>query len=488
MPFKSEAQRRYFHVMQAQGKISPEVVKEWEDATPKKAKKKLPYHVKKGSELEKLAAAASRGKLVGKADASARQYTLRQRDDGKMTCTCGDYKFRQSAVGGECKHIKAHKSSKPDGAPFIRDSVKEGSALYTYVPKDAVADILENGLHSGKSLLKNTAQLEAAAKGRGETPKEFRKTLQRKMKSSWDRPTLLGPNAVFHDIPAGQELSKKHPTKVRELTLLAIDFEKLKADNPGMKLYGMELKPYQEGAAEGRHRFIGAAKVKQLQDMSPEEYWRTYNDVEDRGLYAPDVPHVSLHTPSGLVEGKYLSKVGSLADDEVVRGSQEAAKRFSAVAHREIERLKALGVPVQPKTDHAMFLTMPGSVSDVDLKIPHDGDLEHIQKKLEAGGVPFRKRFGENVVHSYTTHDGVWVDVGIRPKRELDFINRGLENLRTLTPERKRELLLEKYKAHASGDHEAYKQWKQNFYEKHNIVPPGGDWSKVSSPTPSRCP
>jgi hypothetical protein len=132
MPFKSEAQRRYFHVMQAQGKISPETVKKWEDETPKKKKKKLPYHVgevkKTSSELEKIAAAV-RGKLVGKADASARQYSLREREDGSMTCTCGDYKFRQAAVGGQCKHIKAHKASKGNGTPFLRESVKQAASI-----------------------------------------------------------------------------------------------------------------------------------------------------------------------------------------------------------------------------------------------------------------------------------------------------------------------------------------------------------------------
>lgn len=170
-----------------------------------------------------------------------------------------------------------------------------------------------------------------------------------------------------------------------------------------------------------------------------------------------------------------------MRDDDILRGSEEAAKHFSAVAQREIERLKAHGLPVQPKTDHAMFLTLPGKISDIDLKIPHGGDLKEIQKKLEKAGAPFRKAFGANVVHSYTTPEGIWVDVGVRPQKELDYYNRGLENLKALTPEQKRALLLEKHKVHASGDAEAYKQWKQKFYESHNIVPPGGDWSKVAA-------
>lgn len=39
MPYKSEAQRKYFHVAEKEGKISPEVVHEWDEASKGK---KLP--------------------------------------------------------------------------------------------------------------------------------------------------------------------------------------------------------------------------------------------------------------------------------------------------------------------------------------------------------------------------------------------------------------------------------------------------------------
>lgn len=49
MPFKSEAQRKKFHVLEAQGKMSKATVHEWEHAT--KNKKDLPEHVKKSYDL-----------------------------------------------------------------------------------------------------------------------------------------------------------------------------------------------------------------------------------------------------------------------------------------------------------------------------------------------------------------------------------------------------------------------------------------------------
>lgn len=44
MPYVSNAQRKKFHVLEQQGKISPETVKEWDEASKGK---KLPEHVGK---------------------------------------------------------------------------------------------------------------------------------------------------------------------------------------------------------------------------------------------------------------------------------------------------------------------------------------------------------------------------------------------------------------------------------------------------------
>ncbi len=44
MPYKSDAQRKKFHVMEEEGKISPKVVEEFDSASKGK---KLPEHVSK---------------------------------------------------------------------------------------------------------------------------------------------------------------------------------------------------------------------------------------------------------------------------------------------------------------------------------------------------------------------------------------------------------------------------------------------------------
>lgn len=52
MPYKSEAQRRYFHAAESRGEISPKTVKEYDKASKGK---KLPEKVgKKFSKLKKM--------------------------------------------------------------------------------------------------------------------------------------------------------------------------------------------------------------------------------------------------------------------------------------------------------------------------------------------------------------------------------------------------------------------------------------------------
>jgi hypothetical protein len=48
------------------------------------------------------------GTVVGKIDASQKQYQIRKTPDGKLTCSCKDFKFRRAGDGTNCKHIDAH--------------------------------------------------------------------------------------------------------------------------------------------------------------------------------------------------------------------------------------------------------------------------------------------------------------------------------------------------------------------------------------------
>lgn len=205
-------------------------------------------------------------------------------------------------IEGGWIHIRPH---------GVEKKAAEARTLYSYVPTSALDAILKDGLHSGKSLLDNPASLKAAAKGRGKDPKDFEKEIRENL-GTWKRYASQGPNAVFHLIPSDAKLLENHPTKTNKLTPIAIDVDALMRDQPDTKFYGMELKPYEKSDKPGtRHHYIDDAKMRALHAQTPAAYWSTYNDIEKKGLYAPDVPHVAIHTPTGHVPAKYLKSVES---------------------------------------------------------------------------------------------------------------------------------------------------------------------------------
>lgn len=87
MPFKSEAQRRMFHVLADKGEMSEKTVHEWEHSTPKKVKKNLPYHVKKAASglMKGVGAGAALGGGLSALRGVSREMDLREQESGKYS-------------------------------------------------------------------------------------------------------------------------------------------------------------------------------------------------------------------------------------------------------------------------------------------------------------------------------------------------------------------------------------------------------------------
>ena len=204
--------------------------------------------------------------------------------------------------------IRPHAEKKGEEAPLPLP----GRKLYTYVPTEALASILSKGLHSGKSLLSEPKALEAAAKGRGTTSELLAADIQAQLQSH-KAYRVLGPNAVSHLIPDTAVLSDKHPTRMHALTPVEIDVDALTKAQPATMFYGMELQPWVAGTPPNtRHHYVDVGHLDRMAAKTPAEYWSTYNDPEDKGHYAPDVPHVAIHTQTGSIPGKFL-RVAALA-------------------------------------------------------------------------------------------------------------------------------------------------------------------------------
>lgn len=179
------------------------------------------------------------------------------------------------------------------------------------MPKQALNAILIDGLFSGEALLKRPDLLELAAKGKDLSSKELKKEIEKNLASSWSKDSSKGPNVIFHLIPESCKLSSKHPVKKFHLLSIKINLTELLAAYPETKIYGMELKPSTEKnlTLKDRQHFLNLREINEFLAMSAKEIWNRYNDIEDRGLYAPDVPHASIHCNNGIIPAKYLQKI-----------------------------------------------------------------------------------------------------------------------------------------------------------------------------------
>jgi hypothetical protein len=95
--------------------------------------------------------------------------------------------------------------------------------VYTYVSRNAVKVILEEGLYSGKALLNRPDLLELAAKGRSISDTKLKNKIEQSLKDDFSRPAILGPNAVFQLIPDLNMVSKKQPVRKNKLVPIKIN-------------------------------------------------------------------------------------------------------------------------------------------------------------------------------------------------------------------------------------------------------------------------
>jgi curved DNA-binding protein CbpA len=115
----------------------------------------------------------------------------------------------------------------------------------------------------------------------------------------------------------------------------------------------MELKPYQEGMQDGeRHHYLSNKELKQYLAMSAKELWKLYNDIDDRGLYAPDVPHISIHTKNGIIPPEYLKEIKK-ANSNMISNLLKWSNTFYKLASElsSLEARKILGIEENDKLE-----------------------------------------------------------------------------------------------------------------------------------------
>lgn len=292
--------------------------------------------------------------------------------------------------------------------------------VYSYVPKQALETILAEGLYGGEALLKRPDLLEMAAKGRGLSPKEFKKNIENNL-NSWSKDSSKGPNVVFHLIPESQKLSKKHPTKKFKLIPVKINLTGLLTEYPDTKIYGMELKPYSEDKVtpKDRYHFLNIKDINEFLAMSAKELWSRYNDIEDKGLYAPDVPHASIQCNGGIIPAKYIQIVRNATYNITKKAdSDNADKKISHTEALEIinaakERIKKHDALREVFEKHGLDIdevdNIPVCFSDVDVSARTEKGIIYLNWGLLEDGFPKNDHYlAHEMTHfaQQTTGDG----------------------------------------------------------------------------------
>lgn len=282
--------------------------------------------------------------------------------------------------------------------------------VYSYVPKIALEQILREGLYGGEALLKRPDLLELAAKARNISAKQFKKSIEEGLKDSWSRDSLKGPNVVFHLIPDSMKLSKKHPTKKYKLVPIKINLTSLLTDFPETKIYGMELKPYDEKNPNARrHYFLNLRNITEFIAISPKDMWGRYNDIDDKGLYAPDVPHASIHCPNGIIPSKYIQKMTKQATTKNNVSHSEASKIIQEAKNR-VKQQEALRKCFEKyNLDINEVDDVPVCFADIDVSARTDHGVIYLNWELLDDGFPENDHYLAHELTHYaqqTTGDG----------------------------------------------------------------------------------
>jgi hypothetical protein len=191
--------------------------------------------------------------------------------------------------------------------------------LVTEVPRKAISSIMKHGLLSAKRLLQKKDLLSLARPDKSERKKWIKMIKDEIEKGT---PLVMGPNAYIKPPPDDLDLSDEHPSKRMDLVKIQINLDDLLSEMPETKIYGMELEPFpysedewlsmsdveQEEAmqqiGDSRERFISFDELDSFLEMSQEELWAHYD--RSSPLYAGDVPHVAIITPTGTIPPSFL--------------------------------------------------------------------------------------------------------------------------------------------------------------------------------------
>jgi hypothetical protein len=172
MPYKSQAQQRYFHAAASRGDISPKVVREFDEATSSKQYAHLPEHVKEHDARGGLAGRLARryygGGYTEPEDEDDDESELQEEavDEGEMPPGPGPWpqKFAEGgearchACGGPIQHHADGGEAEPEAEPAPREAKKDEHAP-GWEGAEKINSLLPAWLSGRDAVLKKREQL-----------------------------------------------------------------------------------------------------------------------------------------------------------------------------------------------------------------------------------------------------------------------------------------------------------------------------------------
>lgn len=181
-------------------------------------------------------------------------------------------------------------------------------------PTEEEESVRQHGLLSSRHLIENKEKyrelINRIAKRRNQRPEELEAQIKRRMESERWKNIFDGPNAFIDLPPDISALSLSHPLRDdTPKTTFQIDIDRLLRDQPKTRLFGIELSPYDPDSDVPRKRWITKKELVRFQQRGASDLWKDYEDIDNDGKYAPNVPHISVVTPSGHIDPSYLKEL-----------------------------------------------------------------------------------------------------------------------------------------------------------------------------------
>jgi len=215
---------------------------------------------------------------------------------------------------------------------YLKKNANDLSVL-TAVPKQNLDLIMRKGLASQKAISEDPEMTEAFLRHRDLKEEDWRKELSEALKGHKPA-SRLGPSVFFSEPDPDKVSDPRHFINQFDTTKLRVNLGKLLKDIPETKFHGVELEPFNEEAYEAdkdnyykrRHRDLTTDEISSLIAKDPKELWQHYKEEYLGKLYAGDVPHGMVITPSGIIPPEYLEQVEKTSSIDLLTGRMGAGK------------------------------------------------------------------------------------------------------------------------------------------------------------------